>query len=344
MPAGEAQTRRGRDARKRSKTIQEDREMLRLRPELTTTRLLVLGYHNVEGTWRWPARRGRGIANFARQMRILKRLTNIVPLDEALTALAGRRSLPPRAVAITFDDGYRDNVTQAVPLLRYLQIPATIFLVPGFLSATEQAWWEQLGWAITQSTVDVLEFGAVQFDLTEAPAARTAALDAIERSLKELNHERRQAAVAELVERLQPAGRYRADELFMSWDEARDLRGGGISIGSHTMRHAILAREDGATQRADLRESRTKLESALDVQVHLLAYPNGRRTDYEAVTISAARDAGYTHAVTAWGCTSTANTPVYEIHRKMVDNQQRSLKTVGKILREFAMVREHSTT
>lgn len=103
-------------------------------------RLMVLGYHNIEPTWRFTDPAG-GIDNFTRQLSALRRVTNIVPLESALDAIAGGRPLPPRAVAITFDDGYRDNLTLGVPVLQRLKIPATIFLVPEFLSGRVHAWW-----------------------------------------------------------------------------------------------------------------------------------------------------------------------------------------------------------
>jgi peptidoglycan/xylan/chitin deacetylase (PgdA/CDA1 family) len=298
-------------------------------------RLLVLGYHNVDSTWRYPARRGEGIRVLARQLRVLRRNAHIVPLEGALRTLAAGGSLPSRAVAVTFDDGYRDNLTQAVPLLARLGIPATIYLVPGFLSGEVHAWWERLAWAIDQARAPYLEFDGTRHDVS-GPAARVAALDVVEAALKTRDHAARLAAVEELVEALEPDGSYRAEELFLDWDGARELTRAGIAIGSHTMRHAILAREDEQAQRADLAESRRLLEAELQVPVDTLAYPNGGVGDYDAVTISAAQDAGYTHAVTAWGLTSSAATPPYEISRKMASPYRSPARMAVGVLRDFA--------
>src|SRR4051812_23337545 len=100
---------------------------------MTSSQLLVLCYHNVDPTWSFPARRRAGRLGLERQLRLLKRLATVVPLETAVGALAEGRSLPPRAVALTFDDGYRDNLTVAVPMLQQLELPATFFLVPGLL-------------------------------------------------------------------------------------------------------------------------------------------------------------------------------------------------------------------
>ena len=298
------------------------------------TRLLVLGYHNIESTWRFPVD-GSGMKKFARQMRILKRIANVVPLDAALQAIQAGRPLPPRAVAITMDDGYRDNLTSAVPIINRLAIPATIYLVPGFLSGAVRAWWEELAWAVGHARACVLNYGERQFELSSS-TARAAALRDVESSLKQLDHTTRLAKVEDLVTALDPAGDFRGEELFLNWDGARDLVRAGIAIGSHTMQHAILAREGEAEQRVDLQMSRRVLEDELRVPVRTLAYPNGTCADYNEGTLRAASDAGYSHAVTTWGAAVGAATPAYEVSRRMVDTECPGIRFASRVLRMLA--------
>ena len=98
-----------------------------------TGSLLILGWHNVAPTSGFPSVRGCGESGLRQQLRLLRRGADVVDLADALRDLQRGRELPRRAVAITFDDGYRDNVTLAAPLLRDLGLPATFFLVPEFL-------------------------------------------------------------------------------------------------------------------------------------------------------------------------------------------------------------------
>jgi peptidoglycan/xylan/chitin deacetylase (PgdA/CDA1 family) len=284
-------------------------------------RLLVLGYHNVASTWRWPATSGGGPRNFTRQMTVLAKVANVVPLDAALADLAAGRPLPPRAVAITFDDGYRDNLTHAVPVLRRLGLPATVFLVPGFLSHKVHAWWERLGWALRTTRVPSVEVDGAVLPLGD-DAARARALDVIEASLKRDDLATRHERLDRLVDALEPDGDPHPGELFMDWDEARELVAAGLAIGSHTMSHAILARETAAEQQADLRESKELLERELGVVIHTLAYPNGQADDYDTTTIDAARAAGYSHAVTTRGRLTDAATPPYEVARWIVSPEK----------------------
>jgi peptidoglycan/xylan/chitin deacetylase (PgdA/CDA1 family) len=294
-------------------------------------RLLVLGYHNVDSTWRWPATPAGGPRNFARQMSLLARVANVVPLDAALADLAEGRPLPPRAVAITFDDGYRDNLTHAVPVLRRLGLPATVFLVPGFLSHKVHAWWERLGWALRTTRVPAVEVDRTLLPLSD-DAARVRALAVIEASLKRDDLVTRHERLDRLVEALELEGDLHPGDLFIDWDEARELVGTGIAIGSHTMGHAILARETPAEQQADLRESRELLERELGVAVRTLAYPNGQPGDYDEITIHAACAAGYSHSVTTRGRITDASTPHHEIARWIVSPEKPAARlAVGSV-------------
>ena len=95
--------------------------------------LVVFSWHNIESTPAFPTRHGRGVQGFERQLRHLARFATVLPLEPALDALYAGETLPRRAVCLTFDDGYCDNLDLAVPLLRRYGLPATFFLVPAFL-------------------------------------------------------------------------------------------------------------------------------------------------------------------------------------------------------------------
>ena len=312
----------------------------RMQPDRTRSdpgsRLLVLGFHNVERTWRFPSPEGQGVRNFGRHMRILHRLANVMPLTDALDALAAGRPLPSRAVALTFDDGYRDNLTFAVPHLRRFGMPATIYLVPHFLSGLEYAWWERLGWAVREATVRCVTHNGASHSLQDENA-RVAALRHIEDDLKDHTHAERSQQVESLVDELRPRGEFAHGDLFMDWDAAREIVAAGLSVGSHTLEHAILARETPDGQRHDLRESRELLQRELKVEVDTLAYPNGKPVDYDATTIDAARDAGYRYAVTTWGGPVTADAPPYEIHRTLVSPVESGARFAAKLVKRLVL-------
>jgi peptidoglycan/xylan/chitin deacetylase (PgdA/CDA1 family) len=245
-------------------------------------------------------------------------LARVVALEDALDSLASGRPLPQRAVAITFDDGYRDNLEVAVPLLEDLGVPATFFLVPGLLSGDVRPWWEQLarGFALAGPAV-------VRFDGRELPTRGRRGLRSVRwlaERLKALDSAAREERVGELLHLLQPEGGVGGNErLFLDWDGARELVRRGFAVGSHSSRHAILSRENPGEQTRDLTSSRSRLQAELGVPVRLFAYPNGTRGDYDAHTIRAARQAGHTHALGAHAGVNGPSTPPYAHPRFVVE-------------------------
>lgn len=294
--------------------------------------LVVLGWHNIESTWRYPAPPGSGLRGFVRQMRALRSLTNVVPLDDAFAALREGRRLPRRAVALTFDDGYRDNLELAVPVLRGMGLRATFYLMPRILDGDVSPWWERVGWAFARATVERAEFAGASLDLT-TDRARAGSLERVESVLKTRDEAGRQDGVAELVAALAPRGSGPERDLFMDWDDAKRLVASGAAIGSHTMRHSILARESGPSQLADLQESKRLLESSLQTPVSSLAYPNGQTEDYDATSKAAARAAGFASAVTTCGLVTRRGTDPLDARRRILAPQDNVVKVMAGLLR-----------
>jgi len=278
--------------------------------------LLVLGWHNVEGTWCFPSRPGWGHRGLAAQLQMLRTLANVVPLDHALAQLKAGHPLPPRAVALTFDDGYADNLQLAAPLLQRLKLPATFFLVTDFLSGAG-AWWEELAWAFFSTTRPLLEWEGERWKL-DGSVSRRSVYSMVSEQLKRRNGAARGAAVRHLIALLEPNGHGPDPGLLLDWSGAARLLDGGFAIGSHTTRHAILTQETAADQQRDLRSSRQLLAARLNVPIRLLAYPNGGQQDFDATTIAAAAQAGYGAAVTTMDGFNDGTTPPFTIRRTVM--------------------------
>ncbi len=280
-----------------------------------SSRLLVLCYHNVHSTWCFPSGPGAGPKGLERQLTSLRRFASVMPLADAVARLAEGRPLPPRAVAITFDDGYRDNLTTAVPMLERLGLPATFFLVPGLLSNETIPWWESFSWAVRAGTAPRVDWDGDSWELTDE-AARRRANHQLQGRLKRLDRATRDAAVAELTEQLAPTGTApSAQDLFLDWDESAELLRRGFDVGSHTCAHAILSGESAGEQKRDLADSRRLLAERLAVGVDLLAYPNGTTADYDEHTLAAASSAGYRAALTTTEGFNRPSTPSLELKR-----------------------------
>jgi peptidoglycan/xylan/chitin deacetylase (PgdA/CDA1 family) len=230
---------------------------------------------------------------------LLKTCFNIIPLSEGVRGLTSG-TLPPRAACITFDDGYADNATIALPILQKHDVQATFFIATGFLNGGRM--FNDTVIELVRRAPDTLDlrgFGLGELALASVPARR-AAIPQLLQALKYLPLEER----ADKVEALRAhVGVSLPDDLMMVSDQVRHLRQAGMDIGGHTVNHPILARmsEDGA--RREMAEGKAELEALLGEPIKLFAYPNGRPgQDYQPVHARLARELGFEAAVvTSWG-------------------------------------------
>jgi peptidoglycan/xylan/chitin deacetylase (PgdA/CDA1 family) len=239
-----------------------------------THRPLVLCYHAVcSSTPDVPDPEGLQVpkALFAEQMRFLLQRYEPIALERLRCHLAGEDELPAGAVLVTFDDGYRNVVENALPVLRGLGVPWVMFLVPALVGTQRSIWTAELEWWCREDP----------------------GLPQLKRRLKRMS----QASRAEALRGLLPAdARLPAcDSSLCSWDEMRRWLGPGVAVGSHGLRHESLSTCDDATLERELESSRRAIEDETGSPVAALAYPNG---DYSPRVIDAARRCGYEIAFT----------------------------------------------
>jgi peptidoglycan/xylan/chitin deacetylase (PgdA/CDA1 family) len=243
------------------------------------------------------------VTRFEACMRWIRGWFNVLPLTHAIDLLDGG-TLPPRALSITFDDGYADNELLAAPILERLGMTATFFVATGFLGGGTM-WNDRVIEAIRSCASTVLDENAAGLGRFEIGSIvqRRDAISAILKAIKHLEPERRDAAVDALVA---AAGGKSDVPLMMQPDQVRRLRARGMGIGAHTISHPILARLGEADARHEIARSKSDLEHLLDERIDLFAYPNGMPDqDYRSGHVAMVRECGFKAAVsTAWGAAS----------------------------------------
>ncbi|MFO1412790.1 MAG: polysaccharide deacetylase family protein [Burkholderiales bacterium] len=261
----------------------------------------------------------------------------VLPLGEAIARLRSG-SLPSRAAAITFDDGYADNLHVAAPVLSEFGLPATCFVATGFLDGGRM-WNDTIIESVRGARSDVLRIPALDLALPVTDNAQKT--DAIARLIGRVKHlppHERADAVAAVSE---AAGATLPTDLMLTSDELRALRATGVTIGAHTVTHPILAAVDEADARREIADGRDRLASLLREPIDLFAYPNGRAVqDYGSVHVAMVRQAGFSAAVsTNWGACS-AKSDVFQLPRFTPWDKQR----VRFGLRMLANLRQREAT
>ncbi len=232
---------------------------------------------------------------FGEVLRWMKSWFNVLPLDRAVRQLKAR-TLPDRAAAITFDDGYADNCAVALPLLEEHRLTATFFIATAFIDGGTM-WNDTIIEAIRgcpHRALDLDPVGMGQHSLATRNDRR-AAIDALLARIKYLPGPQRVALSLRIAA---IAGVAPPPHLMMSSLEVRQLHRAGMQIGAHTMSHPILTNLTRDEVRAEIQGSRQWLEALLGQSVNLFAYPNGRRgDDYAQEHASLVREMGFEAAV-----------------------------------------------
>lgn len=240
----------------------------------------------------------------------------IVSLSDWLERLRSGGSLPSKSVAITFDDGWRDNYEFAFPILRETNTPATIFVVAGMMGTNQQFWPNRVARLLLEYETELAQLECASWlrdvlarQVTNAnPRDKVAA---IVDSLKDFDDQDIEQRLHKIEQALEvPATQQPA---MMDWQHLTEMQTTGlIEIGGHTMSHRrLLPHLDDATLEREIITSKKQLESRLGNTVNLFCYPNG---DYSAAA-NAMVQANYTAAVTTQKGTNSKNVPRHELKR-----------------------------
>ncbi len=239
-------------------------------------------------------------ATFDAHMTALSRCFNVLPLADAVARLTAG-TLPPRPAAITFDDGYSDNLHVALPILERHRLHATFFIASGFLDGGRM-FNDTVIEAVRRLSGPTLDLPAAGLSriAVGSLAEKRAALERVLHAVKYLSLDQRELA-AEQISGV--AGARLPDDLMMTSEELLRLARAGMGIGGHTIHHPILARLGVDEARREITDNKAALEALVGQRLDLFAYPNGVPTqDYAAEHVTLVRHAGYRAAVsTSWG-------------------------------------------
>ncbi|MGA7730452.1 MAG: polysaccharide deacetylase family protein [Chloroflexia bacterium] len=267
-------------------------------------KVTVLAYHRIDTPGN-PATRDLSPAlidaypaEFEAQMRWLAGKFNVIPGWQLVESLRDHKPLPPRALMITFDDGYTCFMETAVPILRRYGLPATLFVATDYTSNPHKPfWWDTLHRVLAHTQrVEIEVPGAGRIPLStgeQRAAAYETLVGVVERASAE-DTERLVKTMAHACGVEPTSEKHRLD-----WDEVRALsEAGDISIGPHTRRHPILSRTTSQRMADEIEGSWADLNSRLARPLPLFAYPNGQAHAISRANVGMVREAGMPGAFT----------------------------------------------
>lgn len=277
-------------------------------------RLCIVNYHRILSAPDPLLESEPDIETFGWQMKLLADCFNVMPLHDAVQALSTGR-MPPRAVAITFDDGYRSIHDLALPVLRQCGLPATVFVTTGHMDDEGSMWNDVILEAIRglpDNPLDLRDIDLGIYQMHSAEDRKRTVLSLTERSKYLPPGER-----MHLTRKLQLlAGNTLQKELMLTSAMVRTLSLHDIEIGGHTVTHPILTRINDTSALAEITENKQHLEKIIGKPVRLFAYPNGKKeADFAPRHVQMVKDAGYTAAFTTAAGAATGKHERFELPR-----------------------------
>jgi peptidoglycan/xylan/chitin deacetylase (PgdA/CDA1 family) len=282
--------------------------VIRLFQFIHRNQIIILTIHGVmddtDNTLWKPLRRRLSRHKLKEYLNILSKRYRFISLVDAVDMLQGRKHIQPYSIVITFDDGYRNNLTHALPILKDFNAPATFFIPTGFIDNPRPFWFDRLDYAFQQVQVSGRKLKVGSFTMHLDGSSRYALQESYRKfrySIKKQNmsdsfflQEMERIAAnleAESGRSLKEIQDYDDWSAIMTWNQIETLHDDSVAFGSHTVDHIRLGLVEKEIARDQLTRSKYSIESHTGRPCQCLCFPNG---NYKSETIALAKECGYT--------------------------------------------------
>jgi peptidoglycan/xylan/chitin deacetylase (PgdA/CDA1 family) len=226
-------------------------------------------------------------------------------------------------VVVTFDDGYRDNLTNALPIAESKGVPITFFVTSSILGKHNGFWWDRLGTLLRARPPHVREIdlpvGGRSVRLPLGSSGTRADLDSVRRHLLPLRVTEIERALDAVSEQWQVGSAPPPDAGTLTPEDLLQLAASDTAtIGAHTVDHVRLRDRPAREQQDTISGSKTELEQSIGWAVSHFAYPFGRRDDFDDRSVDAVRSAAFDTACTTIPGTARSSTDPYRLPRRVV--------------------------
>ncbi|MCP4093845.1 MAG: polysaccharide deacetylase family protein [Planctomycetes bacterium] len=265
---------------------------------------------------------------FHNHCQTLAEFYRVLPLAEAVATLQqeqgnetgsgnnGNAAADKPIVALTFDDGYVDNLKYAAPILAEFEQRATFFVVSGLMGTSTPPWYD----LVARCVLDLAE--REEGCLADgSPAELALGLSAVEvvEGAKAFSPELRKSLAERLCDRLDGAPQFADEDLVMNAQQLRELQKQGHEIGSHSVSHEILPLLSDQDLEEEIQLSKQQLEDGLQQPISSFCYPNG---DFDDRCLEMVEKHGYDQAVTTRNGSNKAATAPFTLKRRFIHEER----------------------
>ena len=284
--------------------------------------LIILNYHRATG------------GDLRRHLLYLRKYYHILHIEEAIDELYKLHQDESDVsdwrtpLVLTFDDGYRDNYTHGYALAIELQVPITVYLVPGYIDSGKSFWWLDSQRMLRNARVREVRFEEEVYKLDQ-PSRRAALSHLIDRRIRHATSvAEREAFLLSVRDALALPSSFSDEEdvftLPLTWQQIQEMQESGwVSFGAHTMNHPVLAYlSDAAELQREIVECQTLLTQRLGHPVRTFAYPIGQAQHIGGAVKKVVQCGGYAYALTTMHGFNAPDSDRYLLKRIEVDVDQ----------------------
>ena len=257
------------------------------------------------------------IENFEKQIEYISQKRNIISLEELVRRIE-QGKFSPYTAAITFDDGYYDFFLNAYPILKKYHVPATVFLITGFLDSGGGKWEDRLAFLMNMTHSSPLRVDVDGQELlfkTSTGREKAQSIRELQSVLQGLSEDKLMRILSEIEKTIGhkqdvfPLTTLRRSEIALLKDDPL------ISFGAHTHYHQDLGKTNGKTAKSEIRTSREEIEKITGKRCLLFSYPFGRRKNLTPQVKDMLKAEGFIGAVTAIPGAISADSELFELKR-----------------------------
>ena len=307
-------------------------ERVRQKIALSGSGCLVLLYHRVIDVPLDPQLLSVTPERFKEQLLYLKKNYRVLTPQEFFEILQTKKAFPPNSSLITFDDGYEDNVTHALPILEQTGLSALFFVVSGYIGKNREFWWDELervllskeagGISPTNSSINIRVPGYPSIQATlDTDTNRHLLYRKMMSFMKILEPAAIEDILDQLAASLKVERSCRPTHRPMTVEQLKRLSASGHAlIGSHTKNHPRIASQTLEIQLSEWQSSKEELESLIGKSVRTASYPFGWRSDCTKKTKKVLQKSGFDFVFAGYAGKAKSGSDIFELPRLLIRN------------------------
>ena len=274
---------------------------LKIASHLCPASAVILSYHSIVDDPKLTSQIlgiSQSRAAFEEHMKTVAQQFSPVTVEDVAEFARTGQGLPARAVAVTFDDGFADNCTVALPILSRYGIPATFYVMVNAVSTGTLPWYCRLRFALSTTSKYEWKYphGEKTYPLA-SPEQRKTALQAAWEIGAKMTGNVQQEFVGQIERSLETEPGGSRQRYMMTWDQVRTLRKAGHTVGGHTLSHPNVAQVSLAEARSEIIGCKTRVEEELGERIDHFSYPHpALNPQWSAQTLEITREAGFKSA------------------------------------------------